>query len=284
MPDAKRVTRSIPIVVMALLAVVVTATVLLFYLRARDAPPGVASTDAAALDDRSAPDPDKLALMQRDPGFDPVFVDARLSEAQDRIQRLEGEVASLHEQQESLEATLADQADALRQMQTTAAGLVDAGPASGSASVPDWSQTAESLNDDSLDADLKALGATQADPGWLITLDESQIRFQPRRADLPAKRSDALEAIADVLVRQPSLRASIEVHTDNKGIASQNLELSRERARSIKEALVAMGVSPDRLQTTGRGGSSPVGDNRTVASRQRNRRVEISLIPENGGI
>lgn len=283
MPHAKPATRSIPIVVMALIAVVATATVLLFFARAREVAPSVASTDAVAIGDRFASDPAGVPLVQNDSQTDPTAPVAQLTEALGKIQRLEAEVASLHEQQESLEAALADQAETLNQIQTTEAVPFAANPPSGSVSAPESSQTAAALNDDSLNTDLKALGAIQTDPGWLMTLDESQIRFQPRRAELPAMRSDALEAIAEILVREPSLRASIEVHTDNKGIASRNLELSQERARSIKAALVALGVSADRLQAEGLGGSSPVEDNRTVAARQRNRRIEIYLIPENRG-
>ncbi len=272
MPNAKPASQSIRIVV-ALLAVVLTSVVLLlFFGRGREAPPSVvASTEPEAIADSPAPDRGDMPVAQSARQTDSALLDARLTEAWDKIAHLEGEVASLHEQHKALEAALAAQGDRLRQVQMAAAG---------SESAPEWSQTPASLNADSLDEDLKALGAIQTDRGRLIRLDETQIRFRAGESVLPVERSQTLDAIADVLVRQTALRARIEVHTDNKGSASRNLELSQERARSVRDALVAMGVAAERLEVEGLGGTSPIGDHRTVASRQRNRRIEIYLITE----
>ncbi len=68
---------------------------------------------------------------------------------------------------------------------------------------------------------------------------------------------------------------AIEGHTDNLGSGPYNDSLSRERAATVKRFLAAAGVCSDRLQTTGRGESSPIASNASASGRQRNRRVEL---------
>ena len=66
----------------------------------------------------------------------------------------------------------------------------------------------------------------------------------------------------------------IEGHTDKKGTASYNLELSKRRADAVKDYLVKeMGVSADRLETVGKGFSEPVNPRDPYAPE--NRRVVV---------
>jgi type VI secretion system protein ImpK len=73
-------------------------------------------------------------------------------------------------------------------------------------------------------------------------------------------------------------------HTDNTPISGGNVrfpsnyQLSIERAKSVAALLKPALAMPDRLQTDGKGETSPVADNKTVEGRAKNRRVEI-LIP-----
>ena len=70
-------------------------------------------------------------------------------------------------------------------------------------------------------------------------------------------------------------RIRIEGYTDNVGPPDMNLKLSRDRAESVRVALVERGVARDRLRTEGYGESHPVAPNRTRAGRAKNRRVEF---------
>ena len=70
-------------------------------------------------------------------------------------------------------------------------------------------------------------------------------------------------------------RIRIEGYTDNVGPPDMNLRLSRERADSVRAALIERGVAHDRLRTEGYGESHPVAPNRTRAGRAKNRRVEF---------
>lgn len=64
-------------------------------------------------------------------------------------------------------------------------------------------------------------------------------------------------------------------HTDSTGSREYNLSLSRERARSVRDYLIARGVAPNRLIARGYGQEYPVASNTTVAGRDLNRRSEF---------
>ena len=67
-------------------------------------------------------------------------------------------------------------------------------------------------------------------------------------------------------------------HTCDLGDDSYNMELSRQRADSVREFLVEHGVDSERLITTGFGEVSPQMPNETEEQRERNRRVEIGAL------
>jgi outer membrane protein OmpA-like peptidoglycan-associated protein len=73
-------------------------------------------------------------------------------------------------------------------------------------------------------------------------------------------------------------RVRIEGYTDNVGPPDMNVRLSRERAESVRERLIAHGVPRARLETQGFGESHPTAPNRTRAGRAKNRRVEFVAV------
>lgn len=66
-------------------------------------------------------------------------------------------------------------------------------------------------------------------------------------------------------------------HTDNVGPSTYNERLSAERAAAVKQYLVGKGLSPDMIQTTGKGPDAPVASNETPRGRAENRRTEIEF-------
>jgi len=101
------------------------------------------------------------------------------------------------------------------------------------------------------------------------------INFDTDKATL---RPDAQPIIAEVnklRTSDPSLKLSIEGHTDNTGSADHNRELAASRARSVLGALVGLGVDASRLAAKGFGPDKPIADNSTDAGRAKNRRVEL---------
>lgn len=63
--------------------------------------------------------------------------------------------------------------------------------------------------------------------------------------------------------------------TDSRGSEAKNVKLSAARAAAVKAYLVKKGVAASRLTSKGMGSANPVGDNKTKAGQEANRRVEI---------
>ncbi|HEY0232469.1 MAG TPA: OmpA family protein [Dokdonella sp.] len=85
-----------------------------------------------------------------------------------------------------------------------------------------------------------------------------------------------LDEIAHLLQADPSLRLSVVGHTDAKGGADYNLDLSRRRAANVVAALSRdYGVDAARLVARGAGASEPLAPNDNEEDRARNRRVEL---------
>ena len=104
------------------------------------------------------------------------------------------------------------------------------------------------------------------------------VLFETGSARLRATARDTLRPLADYLRANPRQRLRIDGYTDAVGTAQSNLILSRDRARSVADALSAAGVDATRFQLEGHGEDSPVSSNATAAGRQLNRRVEVTLI------
>lgn len=110
-----------------------------------------------------------------------------------------------------------------------------------------------------------------------ITIAE-QIQFRTDSAEILADSQPIVDAVAEILSANPKIaHVRIEGHTDNRGTAARNLDLSKRRAASVMAALVAKGISKDRLASNGYGLERPIDSNTTDDGRQRNRRVEFHI-------
>ena len=87
----------------------------------------------------------------------------------------------------------------------------------------------------------------------------------------------ALKEIADALSKHSDWKLLVGGHTDSSGAAAYNLDLSKRRAASVKDALVKRyKIDPARLSTAGYGATQPRDTNDTLEGRARNRRVELT--------
>lgn len=101
------------------------------------------------------------------------------------------------------------------------------------------------------------------------------INFDTGKSDIKPESRPALEEIAALLRENVALKISVEGHTDNVGTPEANKKLSGQRAKSVMDAVIAKGISPERMTSTGWGQERPIADNRSEDGRAKNRRVEI---------
>lgn len=97
------------------------------------------------------------------------------------------------------------------------------------------------------------------------------IFFDFDRYDLRADARVTLKANADWLKTNPSARAQIEGHADERGTNEYNLALGAKRAQAAKDYLVTLGISAERLSTVSYGEELPVCREHTEGCWQRNR-------------
>lgn len=133
-----------------------------------------------------------------------------------------------------------------------------------------------------LESQLSELNTKQTDRGVIVTLGD--VLFDTNKAQLKPGGIRAVQKVAEALKQNPERTIVIEGFTDSTGSNSYNLELSERRANAVRDALLDMGISADRITARGLGESLPVASNDTEAGRQLNRRVEIIFSDESGNI
>ena len=101
----------------------------------------------------------------------------------------------------------------------------------------------------------------------------ANVMFDINSSRLTSDSYPALKELADSLKTNPDLDLLIEGHTDNVGNAAYNQKLSLERAESVKNVLIKLGISPSRIQVIGYGDYRPVATNKNADGRAKNRRV-----------
>lgn len=106
------------------------------------------------------------------------------------------------------------------------------------------------------------------------------IVFKTGKAVLDAKKCQkTLQYCADTVKKYPGFLVQVEGHTDNKGKPAKNMDLSQKRAEAVVKYLVDKLQTPaDRLTAKGFGDTVPIADNKTAAGRDKNRRVDFSVI------
>lgn len=104
------------------------------------------------------------------------------------------------------------------------------------------------------------------------------LRFGSGSAALGEGDFPSLDALADFLNANPGKTIALVGHTDAEGTLEANVAVSRKRAQSVMDRLVASyGVDPAQLSADGVGFLSPLASNLTSEGRTRNRRVEAMI-------
>jgi OOP family OmpA-OmpF porin len=99
--------------------------------------------------------------------------------------------------------------------------------------------------------------------------------FDFDKATLKPTAVEKLDHAVKVLNEFPSVKLSVEGHTDSVGSDKYNQGLSERRAKSVVDYLVKAGIDASRLTAVGYGKTRPVASNDTADGRAMNRRVDL---------
>ncbi len=105
----------------------------------------------------------------------------------------------------------------------------------------------------------------------------SDLLFPTNSSYLSEKAKAEVSKLA-VILKENNNKIKVDGYTDATGTVEYNQWLSDKRAASVKKFLVDSGVQEARITAKGFGQSNPVGDNKTPEGRQKNRRVEVTIL------
>ncbi|MBB5464377.1 outer membrane protein OmpA-like peptidoglycan-associated protein [Paraburkholderia sp. CI2] len=119
-----------------------------------------------------------------------------------------------------------------------------------------------------------------APPPAVVTLDSMSL-FDSGRAQLKPGSTRAMVGALEMIRTNPDKRILVAGHTDNVGNPQSNLKLSTARAQAVRDWLIDVsGLTASQFAIQGYGETRPIASNATDDGRAKNRRVEITLVPD----
>jgi OOP family OmpA-OmpF porin len=126
----------------------------------------------------------------------------------------------------------------------------------------------------------KTISAEECQTRFAVISTTGAIYFKTGSAELDKASEPLLNSVADIANRCPSVKIEVTGHTDSRGSAQDNRDLSEQRARSVVAFLVQRGVAAARITAAGFGDTRPVAPNDTEANRAKNRRIEFRILAQ----
>ena len=116
-------------------------------------------------------------------------------------------------------------------------------------------------------------------PPAVVTLDAMSL-FDSGRAQLKPGSTRAMVGALEMIKTHPDKRILVAGHTDNIGNQQSNFRLSTARAEAVRDWLLDVsGITATQFAIQGYGDTRPIASNDTDEGRAKNRRVEITLVP-----
>lgn len=112
----------------------------------------------------------------------------------------------------------------------------------------------------------------------IVLVMPGNITFPTNSYTIKDSFKPVLTSVSKVLKKYDKTYVQIVGYTDNTGTASINNTLSYNRANAVANYLKLKGVSANRMLIEGKGSKNPIASNSTASGREKNRRVEITLV------
>jgi peptidoglycan-associated lipoprotein len=129
--------------------------------------------------------------------------------------------------------------------------------------------------DGQLSAEKNAVEATNRLAELKAALEGKRIHFDFDRSEVKAEYQEIIKLHADYLTLDRQARVTIEGHCDERGTREYNLALGERRANAVKNALIAQGVLPNRINVISFGEDRPLISLSDEQSWEQNRRAEF---------
>lgn len=110
------------------------------------------------------------------------------------------------------------------------------------------------------------------------------INFETDKASIKSSSKPRIDNAVEVMKRYPDIRVRITGHTDSQGGYPHNVDLSKRRAEAVRKSMVDSGIKPGRIETRGVGPDEPIDTNETAQGRANNRRIEFTILGEDGPV
>jgi outer membrane protein OmpA-like peptidoglycan-associated protein len=105
------------------------------------------------------------------------------------------------------------------------------------------------------------------------------VNFETNKYVILPSSEDVLMKAYNTLRTHPEIKLiEISGHTDDVGNATQNMTLSKNRAKAVKDWLVQKGIDGNRINTVGFGKTKPSVPNTSPENRFKNRRIEFNIL------
>lgn len=105
----------------------------------------------------------------------------------------------------------------------------------------------------------------------------AQLKFAPKKSDLSASAKEKLNTVAKELLAHPEMKLVVNVHVSASDNRLNDVELSQERAYTIRYYLVGLGVVNERVIALGMGMTQPIGAIDNPETNAQNERVELKI-------
>lgn len=102
------------------------------------------------------------------------------------------------------------------------------------------------------------------------------VNFEFDRSEVRSEFYDVIKLNADYMSLNSAANITIEGHCDERGTREYNLALGERRANAVKNALIAEGVSPSRINVISYGEERPVDAAHNETAWSKNRRAEFN--------
>ncbi|CAM4111825.1 OmpA family protein [Flavobacterium sinopsychrotolerans] len=104
-----------------------------------------------------------------------------------------------------------------------------------------------------------------------------RLLFDTGKATLRPESQEQLKNMVEILKAYPTVELKLGGYTDNVGDPAFNLKLSGDRAKSVMDEMIKMGIAKDRLESEGYGELFPVASNDTEEGKAQNRRIAVRV-------